>query len=172
MRRRCEGSEVDASGKGFAAITWPHSAAPIARLQKAEVLAKPYAEVKAIVPLVSALTTGDKREFLKGARVMNLLEFGRAFRGAKGYVPALKERCRLLKTEIDEKLPEVAHLNEVVSSHVDASQQRYMRSHGMSLHNSGDGAAAGAVWDYWLRTDGAGVCERGGALASSARNGG
>ena len=49
----------------------------LARLQKAEVLAKPYSEAKAIAPLVAALTTGDKREFLKGARVMNLLEFGR-----------------------------------------------------------------------------------------------
>lgn len=49
----------------------------LARLQKADVLAKPYSEVKAIVPLVAALTTGDKREYLKGARVMNLLEFGR-----------------------------------------------------------------------------------------------
>jgi len=49
----------------------------LARLQKAGVLAKPYMDAKAIVPLVSTLTTGDKREFLKGARVMNLLEFGR-----------------------------------------------------------------------------------------------
>lgn len=48
------------------------------RLQKADVLAKPYSDAKAIVPLVSDLTTGNKREFLKGARVMNLLEFGRS----------------------------------------------------------------------------------------------
>lgn len=49
----------------------------LARLSKAGILADPYAEVKAIVPLVTALTTGEKREFMKGARVMNLLEFGR-----------------------------------------------------------------------------------------------
>src|SRR5207302_564727 len=48
----------------------------LARLRKAGVLAEPYSDAKAIVPLVSSLTTGDKREFLKGARVMNLLEFG------------------------------------------------------------------------------------------------
>ncbi|MBW8827991.1 MAG: hypothetical protein JF606_00895 [Burkholderiales bacterium] len=49
----------------------------LARLRRAGVLAEPYADAKAIVPLVTALTTGEKREFLKGARVMNLLEFGR-----------------------------------------------------------------------------------------------
>lgn len=49
----------------------------LARLRKAGVLAETYSDAKAIVPLVSALTTGDKREFLKGARMMNLLEFGR-----------------------------------------------------------------------------------------------
>ena len=49
----------------------------LARLGKADVLAKQYADAKAIVPLVNALTTGDKRQVLKGARVMNLLEFGR-----------------------------------------------------------------------------------------------
>lgn len=49
----------------------------LARLQKAGVLAESYTDAKAIVPLVAALTTGQKREFLKGARVMNLLEFGR-----------------------------------------------------------------------------------------------
>lgn len=49
----------------------------LAGLQKAEVLSKEHMEDKAIAPLVAALTTGDKRKFLKGARVMNLLEFGR-----------------------------------------------------------------------------------------------
>ncbi len=49
----------------------------LARLGKAGVLAEPYANAKAIVPLVTAFTTGEKRQFLKGARVMNLLEFGR-----------------------------------------------------------------------------------------------
>ena len=49
----------------------------LARLQKAGILAEPYADAKAIVPLVTALTTGEKRKLLKGARVMNLLEFGR-----------------------------------------------------------------------------------------------
>lgn len=49
----------------------------LARLQKAKVLAEDYSDAKAIVPLVAALTTGDKREFLRGARLMNLLEFGR-----------------------------------------------------------------------------------------------
>lgn len=49
----------------------------LARLQKAKVLAKDYSDAKSIMPLVSALTTGDKAQFLKGARVMNLLEFGR-----------------------------------------------------------------------------------------------
>jgi len=49
----------------------------LARLAKAGVLADSYSDAKAIVPLVSALTTGNKRAILKGARVMNLLEFGR-----------------------------------------------------------------------------------------------
>jgi len=49
----------------------------LARLRKAKVLADAYGDAKSIAPLVSALTTGAKREFLKGARVMNLLEFGR-----------------------------------------------------------------------------------------------
>ena len=47
------------------------------RLQQAEVLAPSYADANQILPLVAALTTGEKRKFLKGARVMNLLEFGR-----------------------------------------------------------------------------------------------
>jgi cytidine deaminase len=50
----------------------------LAGLQKAAVLAEPYSEDKSIAPLVAALTTGDKRKFLKGSRVMNLLEFGRS----------------------------------------------------------------------------------------------
>jgi len=49
----------------------------LAGLKKAGVLADDYAQDKAIAPLVSTLTTGDKRKHLKGARVMNLLEFGR-----------------------------------------------------------------------------------------------
>jgi deoxycytidylate deaminase len=44
----------------------------------AKVLAKEYADDNAIGPLVDALTTGDKRKFVKAARVMNLLEFGRS----------------------------------------------------------------------------------------------
>lgn len=49
----------------------------LARLGKANVLEGKYADAKAVVPLVDALTTGDMRDVLKGARVMNLLEFGR-----------------------------------------------------------------------------------------------
>lgn len=49
----------------------------LAGLGKAGVLAKGYADDQTIAPLVAALTTGDKRKHLKGARVMNLLEFGR-----------------------------------------------------------------------------------------------
>lgn len=44
----------------------------------AKVLAKEYADDKAIGPLVESLTAGDKRKFVKSARVMNLLEFGRS----------------------------------------------------------------------------------------------
>ena len=46
-------------------------------LRKAGVLSPEYADDKDIAPLVGALTSGDKRKALKGARVMNLLEFGR-----------------------------------------------------------------------------------------------
>lgn len=44
----------------------------------AKVLANEYAGDKAIGPLVDDLTTGNKRMFVKGTRVMNLLEFGRS----------------------------------------------------------------------------------------------
>lgn len=50
----------------------------LAGLQKAEVLAEGYMEDDAIAPLVTELTVGPKRKFLKSARVMNLLEFGRS----------------------------------------------------------------------------------------------
>lgn len=50
----------------------------LAGLKNAGVLAEKYTADKAIVPLVTDLTTGDKRKHLKSARVMNLLEFGRS----------------------------------------------------------------------------------------------
>jgi deoxycytidylate deaminase len=49
----------------------------LAGLKKAGVLSEKYSSDKSIAPLVTALTSGDKRKALKGARVMNLLEFGR-----------------------------------------------------------------------------------------------
>lgn len=50
----------------------------LAGLKVAGVLSEDYSDGKAISPLVTALTSGDKRKALKGARVMNLLEFGRS----------------------------------------------------------------------------------------------
>ena len=49
----------------------------LAGLQSANVLSEEYSDTKAIAPLVAALISGEKRKALKGARVMNLLEFGR-----------------------------------------------------------------------------------------------
>lgn len=49
----------------------------LAGLAKVDVLATKYSDAKAIAPLVVALTSGEKRKALKGARIMNLLEFGR-----------------------------------------------------------------------------------------------
>jgi deoxycytidylate deaminase len=50
----------------------------LAGLRSAKVLSAEYSDDKAIAPLVTALTSGEKRKALKGARVMNLLEFGRS----------------------------------------------------------------------------------------------
>lgn len=50
----------------------------LARFRKANLLADEYSEEKSIGPLVQALTSGEKRKTLKGARVFNLLEFGRS----------------------------------------------------------------------------------------------